>query len=162
MGHISETRSWNVCARWKVESSCYAGTCIKRWITVHKLPSATALLCCLTWDVTKLSTALYSIIWCLLLKVCGFWLIDTSLLMSFSALTLLVWRQEMHPTCKKCYTISSQTFFSVKPSGDLAWPEWSPELRLVKSQPKVAVAVVLILVHLVLVAIDSGDDIILK
>jgi len=80
----------------------------------------------------------------------------------FGAFTLLDGWQEMHPTCKKCYTISPRRFFSEKPSEELAWPEWSPELRLVKPQPKVAVAVVLILVHLVLVAIDSGDDIILK
>ena len=56
--------------KWKVQFSCCADTFMKRWIIVHKPSTATALLWCLMWDATRLLTALFSITWCHLPKVC--------------------------------------------------------------------------------------------
>jgi len=66
---VSGCHICSVRVRWKVQSIFYEDTSTKRWIIVHKPLIATAQLYCLTWDASRLLTALYSIIWCPLLKV---------------------------------------------------------------------------------------------
>jgi len=42
----------------------------------------------------------------------------------FSALTLLVWWQEVHPTCKKTEWYGAGVVICLGQSADCIWPSW--------------------------------------